>query len=127
MALTRVHNDLFLAMDSQKVVMLTPLGLSVALDTVDHAILLNRLEKRFGVKGTVLDWFRSYLTNCTQSVSIPGASPSSPQELSCGVPQGSVLGPILFCVYTSPLGDIIRRHNVGFHLYTQSQKKCTTN
>ncbi len=121
-ALTRVHNDIVMAMDSQKVVILTLLDLSAAFDTVDHCILLERLERRFGVKGTVLDWFRSYLSDRTQSIALPGGTRSEPQKLTCGVPQGSVLGPILFCVYTTPLGDILRAHDVSYHLYADDSQ-----
>ncbi len=121
-ALTRVHNDILMAMDSQKVVILTLLDLSAAFDTVDHSILLARLERRFGVKGTVLNWFRSYLSNRTQSVTLPGGAKSSSQKLTCGVPQGSVLGPILFCVYTAPLGDILRANDVNYHLYADDSQ-----
>ncbi len=110
------------AMDSQKVVILTLRDLSAAFDTVDHCILLERLERRFGVKGAALDWFRSYLCNRTQSVALPGGTRSKPQNLTCGVPQGSVLGPILFCVYTAPLGDILRAHDVSFHLYADDSQ-----
>ena len=89
---------------------------SAAFDTVDHSVLLSRLENRLGITGTALSWFRSYLTNRKQSVLIQGASSSS-HDLNFGVPQGSVLGPLLFCVYTLPLGDIMRRHGIEFHLY----------
>ncbi len=116
-ALTKVQNDILLAMDDKKVVFLTLLDLSAAFDTVDHGILLERLEKRFGVTGVALDWFRSYLTDRTQCVLLPGGAKSSSQKLAYGVPQGSVLGPILFCVYTAPLGDILRSHDTGYHFY----------
>ncbi len=79
-------------------------AIPAAFDTVDHSVLLNRLEKRYGVKG-----------GRTQSVLINGTM-SSPRKL-CGVPQGFVLGPILFSVYTSPLGDILLSHRVDFHFY----------
>ncbi len=121
-ALTRVHNDISMAMDGKKVVILTLLDLSAAFDTVDHAILLTRLERRFGVKGTALNWFRSYLSNRKQFVSLPGGAKSSNQNLTFGVPQGSVLGPILFCVYTTPLGDILRAQDVNFHLYADDSQ-----
>ena len=100
-ALTKVHNDIMLAMDNQKVVLLLLLDLSAAFDTVDHAILLARLHNRFGVSGTALQWFQSYLTGRSQAVSVQG-NRSSSKVLQCGVPQGSVLGPILFCCYTAP-------------------------
>ncbi len=61
-------------------------------------------------------WFKSYLTGRFQFVSIPGAQ-SPEQALDCGVPQGSVLGPLLFTSYTLPLGDIARKYNLGFHVY----------
>ena len=63
-----MYNDIMLAMDNQKVVLLLCLDLSAAFDTVDHDILLSRLELRFGVRGTVLQWFKSYLTDRSQAV-----------------------------------------------------------
>ena len=77
---------------------------------IDHTILLDRLSHAFGVDGTALDWFASYLVSRTRSVVVGGIS-SSPLPLSCGVPQGSVLGPILFTLYTQALSGIINRHN----------------
>ncbi len=120
-ALTRVHNDILLAMDNQKVVLLLLLDLSAAFDTVDHEIMLSRLEHRFGVKGTALSWFRSYLTGRTQSVVIQGTR-SAEQDLNYGVPQGSVLGPILFCAYTAPLGTLLQSHGVDYHFYADDSQ-----
>ena len=96
--------------------MLILLDLSAAFDTVDHSVLLQRLSDRLNVKGTSLNWFEFYLSDRTQSVVVRGES-SHPVPLSCGIPQGSVLGPILFTVYTLPLGDIIRRYEIYFNLY----------
>ena len=90
--------------------------MSAAFDTVDIDILLQRLHLRFGVKGSAFDWFSSYLRSRFQSVFINGCK-SSEITLTCGVPQGSILGPILFTIYTSPLGDIIRKYNLSHHLY----------
>ena len=75
------------------------------------------LPSWFGVCGTVFEWFTSYLTNRVQSIKI-GSTLSESCKLLFGVPQGSVLGPLLFSLYTSPLSSIIRRHKgVGFHFY----------
>ena len=93
--------------------------MSAAFDTVDHKVLLERMAKRYGVKGNALKWFRSYLQDRKQFVMIDGTK-SEMKELRYGVPQGSVLGPILYLLYTSPIGDIIKRHGLTIltiHLY----------
>ena len=92
------------------------LDLTAAFDTVSHPKLLSTLRQRIGLQGTAFQWISSYLTDRVQTVCVNGlCSPSS--VLSCGVPQGSVLGPLLFTVYTSPLGDIARRHGISAHMY----------
>ena len=92
------------------------LDLSAAFDTVNHSLLLSRLENSFGITGTVLQWFQSYLTGRSQFVEINDTK-SSVRDLTVGVPQGSVLGPILYLLYTAPLAEIIRSHGLVYHLY----------
>uniref|UniRef100_A0A674PHN9 Reverse transcriptase domain-containing protein n=1 Tax=Takifugu rubripes TaxID=31033 RepID=A0A674PHN9_TAKRU len=95
--------------------MLVLLNLSAAFDTVDQSILLHRLEHVIGIKGTALDWFRSYSSDRYQFAHVHGVPSYS--RVSHGVPQGSVLGPILFTLYMLPLGNIIRQHGIHFHCY----------
>ena len=90
-ALLKVQNDILLNMDRQHVTLLVLLDLSVALDTVNHEILLRRLETTFGITGTALQWFSSYLGNRSQRV-VFGDGISEGFHLACGVPQGSFLG-----------------------------------
>ena len=120
-ALLRIQNDILLAMDRQEVTFVIMLDLSAAFDTVDYDILFDRLEKRLGVSGTVLQWIKSYLTGRRQAVSINRES-SKEVELECGVPQGSVLGPILFLIYTLPLGDLLRKHGISYHMYADDKQ-----
>lgn len=97
------------------------LDLSAAFDTVDHEILISRLEQWVGIRGIALEWFRSYLADRTFCVSL-GDSVSSSAPLSCGVPQGSVLGPLLFSLYLLPLGSILRKHGISFHFYADDSQ-----
>uniref|UniRef100_A0A8C7WTF0 Reverse transcriptase domain-containing protein n=1 Tax=Oryzias sinensis TaxID=183150 RepID=A0A8C7WTF0_9TELE len=115
-ALLRVSNDLLLAVDSGASTVVILLDLTAALDTVDHRVLLSRLEQSVGVKGTALSWFRSYLGGRSFSVQL-GQCSSSEAPLKHGVPQGSVLGPLLFSLYLLPLGSTFRKYNVSFHCY----------
>ena len=69
-----------------------------------------------GISGSALQWFRSCSTDRNQKVVVNNAFSKS-TSLTCGVPQGSVLGPILFTIYVLPLGEIIRSHGVQFHMY----------
>ena len=110
-ALLRVYNDFLMSIDDQQCVLLVLLDLSAVFDTVDHNILLSRLATRFGITGNALKWVESYLSERSQYVTVNGVK-STTKELLWGVPQGSVLGPILFILYTSPLGDIVRIHNL---------------
>jgi len=93
-AVTKVLSDVLSAIDNGSVAALVFLDLSAAFDTVDHEILLRRLES-FGIGGCTLRWFKSYLVGRRQFVCTFSSS-SSPTVTVCGVPQGSVLGPIPF-------------------------------
>ena len=115
-ALLRVFNDLLLTTDSGNPAILVLLDLSAAFDTVDHRILLSRLEHYAGLKGTALNLFSSYLADRSFSVQL-GEFSSLAAPLSCGVPQGSILGPVLFLLYLLPLGGILAKHNVAFHCF----------
>ena len=114
-ALVRVTNDIKLSLDNKKGTLLVLLDLSAAFDTIDHRILLFRLRRRFGVR-TASKWVTSYLDGRTQRIFMGQASSSS-NPLNTGVPQGSVLGPILFSLYEQPIGEIIRKHGLKFHHY----------
>ncbi len=115
-ALIRVTNDLLLSSDRGCISLLVLLDLSAAFDTIDHNILLNRLENFVGISGSALAWFKSYLSDRHQFVAV-NDEVSYRSQVQYGVPQGSVLGPLLFTLYMLPLGDIIRRHGVSFHCY----------
>jgi len=115
-ALLKVFTDLCHAIDDGNTCLLGLLDLSAAFDTVDHNILLTRLDLSFGVKGSVLKWFNSYLSDRTQTVQVAGCS-STKSPLKCGVPQGSILGPLLFIIYTSSVTDIVCRHSLLSHCY----------
>lgn len=118
-ALVRVQNDIYLllipAIDSNKSVLLLLVDLSAAFDTVDHSILLSRLYHRFGVQGNVYDWFESYLGSRKYYVQVEG-SKSTLRTLASGVPQRSVLSPLLYVLCAAPIADIIKSHNLQYHL-----------
>ena len=94
-ALLSVHNDLLQAMNCGKITLLVLLDLSAAFDTVDHSILLSRMNSYFGIGCVALDWFQSYLSGRTYCVRIDNVT-SVTSQLKYGLQQGPVLGPILF-------------------------------
>ena len=115
-ALLRVVNDIHQAIDNKREAVLVLLDLSAAFDTIDHAILLDRLRDRYGFSGTVLRWIESYLKYRPQCIVLDKIL-SRPRYLSCGVPQGSVLGPLLFSLYIAPLEDIISARGLDAMMY----------
>ena len=112
-ALVRAQNDILCAIDNNESVILLLLDLSAAFDTADHSILLSRLRDGFGVNGTALSWSQ---TSQKQFVQVSG-SRSTQRSLERGVPQRFVLDPLLYLFYTSPIVDIIKFHNLQYHLF----------
>ena len=110
--LVKVTNDLLKSLDEGNVSVLTLLDLSAAFDTIDHVTLLRRLNIHYGISGSALSWFKSYLLGRTLTVLVDGQTSTS-VPLTFGVPQGSVLGPVLFTMYTEPLSTLIQSHSVS--------------
>src|SRR6218665_2590995 len=109
------------AIDAGDHALLGLLGLSAAFDTVDHDVLVERLARTYGLRSTALDWLRSYLLDCSQYVFDDGAS-SSVRRLVCGVPQGSVLRPLLFLLYTADVGELAASLGLSSHFYADDSQ-----
>ena len=113
--------------DSGKITILTALDMSAAFDTLDHVTLLHRLQHTFGLSGYVISWIRSYLTDRSSFVKIDSSSSPSTTILT-GVPQGSVLGPLLFVLFISPIANVInsdqsnQNNIVSFHQYADDNQ-----
>ena len=97
------------------------LDLSAAFDTVDLDILLSRLQISVGLCDRSLEWFQSYLLGRQYKVLYNGTL-SDPVSLVCGVPQGSILGPLLFLLYTTDVESLVHRRHLDYHAYADDQQ-----
>src|SRR6218665_2444774 len=115
-ALLSLLSDVCTAMDKSNVTLLALVDASSAFDMVDHEILLQRLETYFGLSGSPLNWFRSYLSDRSKMV-VLGDTRSSWVPVQFGVPQGSVLGPLLYILFTADISRLFDKCSASDHLY----------
>lgn len=104
--LLRLANDLLWSFEKQNVSALVAINLSTAFDTVSHDTLCQILDKHYGMRGTVNDWIRNYLSPRNMKVVVNGVF-SNPRDLPFSVPQGSLLGPFLYLAYASPMEEVV--------------------
>ena len=110
-ALLKIQNDIATSMDKGSAVGLELLDIFAVLDTINHSILFNCLQYWYGIDGVELKWVQSYLKSRKQQLKIDGHLLDAFQ-LPYGIPQGSVLGPLLFTLYATPLSSVISKFNV---------------
>lgn len=115
-ALLAALNDVYEAASGRNFTVVVGLDISAAFDTIRHDTLLTRLQAEFGIEATALQWLQSYFVGRQQFVKI-GNHSSSVTNCVSGVPQGSVLGPLLFAAYTSPVGDLATSHGIRCQEY----------
>ena len=115
-ALLKVTSDVLLAADRGMITLLGMLDLSAAFDCVDHDILTRRLRISYGIIEVALEWITSYLTGRSQYVRYNGLK-SRVALIACGVPQGSVLGPLYYILYTSDVFELITQRGFRIHGY----------
>ena len=128
-AIIKITNDIITSIDRGQCTILASLDLSAAFDTVDHDIFLKRLQSVYGICGTALSWFKTFLQNRQYKVCI-NSSFSQQHTLKYGVTQGSVLGARMYTMYTEPMRTIIEEHNISYHGYaddTQLFIHCDNN
>ena len=114
-AILRVLSDIYSAIDQDQVSLLALLDVSAEFDTVDHGILLERLSTSYGLTGTAFAWLESYITGRVQVIHVGGRQ-SSPAMVHFGVPQGSVLGPVLYVLYTADIVKLVESFVLRAHL-----------
>lgn len=112
--LLKVNHDIMEVLDYQSSAVMVLLDILAAFDVIDHTF--QRLETTYGIHEKSLAWIKSYLTNKHQRV-VTGSDTSDPCHLQFGVPQGSVLGPKLYCLFSKLIGDICRNHGFKYHCY----------
>ena len=125
-ALLKIKAGILEAVEKKEVMCLVMLDLSSAFDTISPELILKRMKYRFSITDTVLLWIESFLTNRTQVVKVSnrdGMAISSKKVLKQGVLQGSVLGPVLFNLFISSIGEICHRHNINCHGYADDSQK----
>ena len=124
--LLKLKTDILDAINKKEVVCLVLLDLSAAFDSLEHSLIINRLKYRFGVVGKCLDWFEDYLLNRTQCITVCDSTgniaESGKHILQQGIPQGSVLGPLIFNLFLSPLGEICCAHGINFSGYADDSQ-----
>jgi len=120
-ALLKVLADILRAVDSGDLAVITYLNLAAAFDTVDHSTLLRRLRTSYGFGDSVFAWFASFLDGRTPHVRCRSLN-SHPAVVKFGVPQGLVLGPIVFLLYTADLLRLIEQHNLRSQLTLMTRR-----
>ena len=120
-AVLKIVCDALSAAKKGEVTFLGMLDMSAAFDTVNHDILLKRLHMSFGICGAALSWISSFVRHRTQTIAVNGKM-SDTSLVTCGVLQASVLGPILFMLYTVDVAHIVEMHGINFHSYADDSE-----